>query len=566
MTTQALPRRAVSSAGSRALLATAVAALVLGLGTWLGGLLFESLQASVIAVWCFVVCSAALGAALPLRGALVAPLFVGTAGWLVDMLPLVVLAGWGAVVARWCLSLWRERRMPRGGRLLWLPVALVVWTSLGITVLSDADLRHFMLLLGIQVLLSGTVLVVVDRFRTPEERLGLCAGLAGFVVLLTAGAFLQWTGVPLQSLQYDDASRRLEDAYGLDAFPNNVGMVNYVRAVDSGAGRLRARLERARQDDPRIPPFAVFRPRFGAWPEEIVVRFGTSARHVERALRRFDVVLVHDNVGLAPGDTVPRMRSFPRNSLTYAGVSAALFPVGFALSWLGRGWRRRLGVAAVVGCLFGAAFSLARGAWVAIAIGVVYLCLGRALSGRRKLAVIAAYLVAALVLTTVFVLRYSENPVTARAGAQGSVGTRRALYEETADALSGIHFVIGFGTEKPRAGSGVARYVPRAGTHSTYLNYLFRTGLPGALGIAALYAIAWLHAHAASRLRREPQRVLELCLAAAVLSAAAHAVILSLYVEPVYTLTISLLLGLALAGNDALARSVLPWRWTRSRS
>jgi hypothetical protein len=43
---------------------------------------------------------------------------------------------------------------------------------------------------------------------------------------------------------------------------------------------------------------------------------------------------------------------------------------------------------------------------------------------------------------------------------------------------------------------------------------------------------------------------------------AAHAVILSLYVEPIYTLAISLVLGLAMAGATGLSRSILPWRNT----
>ncbi|MDQ3618569.1 MAG: hypothetical protein M3391_00380, partial [Actinomycetota bacterium] len=47
---------------------------------------------------------------------------------------------------------------------------------------------------------------------------------------------------------------------------------------------------------------------------------------------------------------------------------------------------------------------------------------------------------------------------------------------------------------------------------------------------------------------------------ASVIIAAAHAVILSLYVEPVYTLTISLLLGIAMAGVGSFRGSLLPWK------
>ena len=45
---------------------------------------------------------------------------------------------------------------------------------------------------------------------------------------------------------------------------------------------------------------------------------------------------------------------------------------------------------------------------------------------------------------------------------------------------------------------------------------------------------------------------------------AAHGVVLSLYVEPVYTLTISVLVGLAIAGVMNLEGSLLPWKRTPS--
>jgi hypothetical protein len=48
--------------------------------------------------------------------------------------------------------------------------------------------------------------------------------------------------------------------------------------------------------------------------------------------------------------------------------------------------------------------------------------------------------------------------------------------------------------------------------------------------------------------------------ATAVITAGLHGVILSLFVEPVYTLAVSLVLGLAMAGSTRLNRSVLPWR------
>jgi hypothetical protein len=49
-------------------------------------------------------------------------------------------------------------------------------------------------------------------------------------------------------------------------------------------------------------------------------------------------------------------------------------------------------------------------------------------------------------------------------------------------------------------------------------------------------------------------------IAAAIFAVAAHAAILSLYVEPIYTLSISLIVGLAMAGVRDLPGSVIAFR------
>jgi O-antigen ligase len=260
------------------------------------------------------------------------------------------------------------------------------------------------------------------------------------------------------------------------------------------------------------------------------------------------------------------MRSFPRNALTYAGISAALLPLAFFLSWTGRGSRRAIGRLGVAACLFGAAFSLARGAWIAILIGIVYLLVDGAVARRQKTQVAMAFLAAAVVLTVVFLVKYDVDPVTGRAGGGASVSTREDLYQDTLQILKGdpVYIALGYGTERPRTESGTTRegtrYVPPAGTHSTYLNYLFRTGVPGALAILALYGVSWVNSRAAARFHQGDERLFASMAATGVVIAAAHAVILSLYVEPIYTLTISLLLGLAMAGNLDLPVPVLPRR------
>ena len=138
-------------------------------------------------MWAFIVASILIGLVLPLPLALVAPLFMGLFGWLVDMLPTVILAGWAAVVVRWALMLVGERRWPRGGRWVWLPIGLVAWTMLGVLVVSTIELRHFLLLLGIQGLISGVLLAAVDTLREFDDRVRVVAGVNTFVVVLSSG-------------------------------------------------------------------------------------------------------------------------------------------------------------------------------------------------------------------------------------------------------------------------------------------------------------------------------------------------------------------------------------------
>jgi hypothetical protein len=523
----------------------------------------QTLVGGVIALWCFCAAAALVALVLPFSLALVSPLYMGVLGWLVDMLPLVILVGWGTGIARWAWTLVKERRMPRGGRWTWIPLALIVWTGLGVLVITSLDFKHFLLLLAIQVLSSAAVLAVMDRMGGLDERTRLVSALGTYVVLLSVAVFLQWIGVNIQALQNGEVRARVEAAYGVDAFPNNIGMIKYARSINAGAQQFRKEMERFAARNEQLPPFEVFRPEFQAYENSLVVRFAGSARPFEAQLARENVRLLYDNVGLTPANTVPRMRSFPRNALTYAGICAALLPLGFFLVWTGR---RRLGWAVVTACLFGAGFSLARGAWVAIAIGVLYLLVDGVISRRQKRTVVIAYLLGALVLTGVFLAKYKVDPLNGRAGGGASVNTRDDLYRDTFDIVreNPIYALLGYGTEQPRTESGTnkegTRYVPRAGTHSTYLNYLFRTGVPGALMIVALYVGAGLHSRARARERAEDDALFATLMTASVVIAAAHAVILSLYVEPIYTLVISLLLGAALAGATELQGSMWPWR------
>jgi hypothetical protein len=550
---------------ARFLWVIAIGALAVGLGAWAYGLVSGSIEAGVIALWSFTTAAVALAVVLPLAAALVSPLFMGIAGWLVDMLPFVILAGWAAVAVRWCVGLVRERRLPRGGRWIWLPIFILVWTGLGIIVITSLDFKHFLLLVGIQFVSTVTILAVVDCLKTLEGREALMSGLVSFVIVLSVAVLLQWVGVPIEPLQDGSVRKRVEAAYGVDAFPNNIGMIKYARSIKPGDAELQTKLKSLRGDNPDIPRFQVFRPKFAAYKNSLVIRFQGSARGQAAELSAAGVDLLYDNVGLAPANTVPRLRSFPRNALTYAGVCAALLPFAFYLAWAAAGRRRLIGQVGIAACLFGAAFSLARGAWVAIALGAIYLVVDGLVSKQMKMRFVLALVAAAVVLTGVFFVKYDVDPLSGRAGGGASVSTRDDLYKDTLSILkvNPKYIALGYGTERPRTESGTvkdgARYVPRAGTHSTYLNYLFRTGLPGGLAIIGLYLLALLHARAASRDRTDEERIFATSATAAMVIAAAHAAILSLYVEPIYSLVISLVVGAAMAGAVQLDRPIWPW-------
>lgn len=536
-------------AGLGGLRLAAAAALGAGIVCW-------ALGAGIVALWLFVGAAVALALALPMPVALASPLFAGLAGWLVDMLPLVVLAGWGAVALRWAWGLWRARRMPRGGRWKWLPIALAAWTTLGALALGAADIKRFALLLGIQILMSATLLATVDCLTTSGGRERLGRVLAVFIVVLSAGVFLEWVGVPIQELKDPSVADRVEAAYGVDAFTNSLEMIKYVRSSKAGAPALRNEIESVRKANPELPPAEVFKPKFQAWRKSLLVRFEGSARPYEDELNdAARIELLYDNVGLAPANTVPRMRSFPRNSLTYAGACAALLPIGLWLVWRARKRTRWLGVATVIACLFGAAFSLSRGAWLAAAIGVAYLVVDGVLSARRKVAAVSVLVAGALVITGVFVLKYGVDPLSARGEAEGSVNTRQKLYNESLGevARGGVALITGYGIERARGAGGsshvLGRYIPSAGTHSTYLNYLYRAGIVGASLLIAIYALAALHGRTAARSASPPDSLFATCVTAAVIIVAAHGMVLSVYVEPVYTLVVSLILGLAMAAG-----------------
>ena len=540
--------RGLLGSGSRALWQLTLALVAAGLISWILG-------AGYAAFWLFGGAAVVVAFALPFPVALVSPLFVALLGWLVDMQPFVLLAGWGAVILRWALVLLSERRLPRGGRWIWLPIGLAGWTALGVVTVPATEFRHFLLIFGVQVLTSGTLLAVVDQLPDLAGRVRVVVGLVLALIVMSVGVLLQFAGVPVQALQDEEVSVRVEGAYGLDAFPNNLEMIKYGLSKKAGAREFRSRMERFAERTPGLPMFEVFLPKFRAYENSLVVRFNGSARAFEEALGRVKVSLLYDNIGLAPANTVPRMRSFARNSLTYAGLAVVLFPLSFFLAWKGEGSRRWLGWAGIAACLFGSGFSLVRGSWIAMLVGVAYLLTDGVVSRRHKTQVVIAYLVGALVLTGFFLVRYDIDPLNARALGKGSVTTRASLYEDTVEALGGIRFLVGFGTEQPRTDEGTShvanRYVPDAGTHSTYLNFLFRAGVPAALAIVALYAIAWWRARREARSADDDGRVFATLLATAVVAAAAHAVILNLFTEPLYTLTVTLILGLATAGSRA---------------
>src|SRR5918996_4014613 len=112
---------------SRLVWAVVLLLFATGIAGWATG----TIVGGVVALWSFSACAIGLALVLPLPYALASPLYMGIAGWLIDMLPFVILIGWTAAVLRWVYALLETRRLPRGERWSWLPVFLVVWTGLG---------------------------------------------------------------------------------------------------------------------------------------------------------------------------------------------------------------------------------------------------------------------------------------------------------------------------------------------------------------------------------------------------------------------------------------------------
>jgi ABC-type multidrug transport system fused ATPase/permease subunit len=552
---------------SEALWFVALASLATGLAAWGIGLASTSLVPGVTALWAFIVGAVAVAMVLPMPSALASPLYTGAVGWLVDMLPMVILVGWSAVLLRWGVSLLAQRRLPRGGRWIWLPIALFVWTAVGVVAVPRAELKHFLLLLGIQGLISGGLLCVVDVVRSEADLRAVSGALVGIVLVMTVVVGLRWLGVQLHELRDMRISDRVEETYGLDAFFSREGLIKHVYAENAGANDLRRELRSLAKDVPDLPPFDVFKPRSDSFSTDLVVRFSGSARPFADELEKADVHLLYDNVALSPANSVPRLRSVGRKALTYGGMCAAVFPFAFLYAWDADRRRRWLGRGAAAACLFGATYSFARSAWATVGIGALYLLIDAVIPMRRRLQVMAAVVAGAVIFTIAIYAPYGTSPFAVRSAGEASVEARGQLYAETIESVSSIHLLIGYGTERSRVEGGgqLARgsyggYVPRAGTHSTYLNYLFRTGVPGLVMIFLVYLIAGLYARAAARVFKDDRRLLFTIVAMAVASIGAHAAVLSLYVEPLYSLTVTLIVGLASVAITNVRGSVLPWR------
>jgi hypothetical protein len=82
----------------------------------------------------------------------------------------------------------------------------------------------------------------------------------------------------------------------------------------------------------------------------------------------------------------------------------------------------------------------------------------------------------------------------------------------------------------------------------------------GALRLGAILVLAAVPGRAAARAPGAREPTFATAVTAAAVIIAAHGMVLSLYVEPIYTLVVSLLLGLAMAAGIAARAPLVPWR------
>jgi hypothetical protein len=184
----------------------------------------------------------------------------------------------------------------------------------------------------------------------------------------------------------------------------------------------------------------------------------------------------------------------PIAPFTYAnswGANFSLYLPFFLYTWLGptAGWRRKVAPLILLIALAPAIYSLNRGLWGAVAVGIAYVAIRLALKGR--IWALQGIILAGLVLALVFVLSPLSSIVQERLAHPHSNARRGSLASLTIDSTLGGSPVFGYGTTRNLQGSfasiaGGATVqcggcgVPPLGTQGEMWSIIFFNGIGGA--------------------------------------------------------------------------------------
>jgi O-antigen ligase len=179
---------------------------------------------------------------------------------------------------------------------------------------------------------------------------------------------------------------------------------------------------------------------------------------------------------------VPRPRAGFPYANTWGSTFALLVPfVGIAYVMAKHLWQKGLIAAMLALSALPLVFSLNRGAWLSLSVGVVY---AMAFALREKhLEVAWSAMIATLMIVGMVLLTPLQAAMTADLdGKSGSNTTRLTLYKKTVTASLEAPF-FGHGTPQPRLGDDK----PSAGTHGHVWLVLISQGYPG-----LIFFLGWL--------------------------------------------------------------------------
>ena len=241
------------------------------------------------------------------------------------------------------------------------------------------------------------------------------------------------------------------------------------------------------------------------------------------------------------------------------GVHLAVLAPFFALGWLGKGarWRRVLMPVVALLALVAVIYSINRGLWIALAVGVAFLAIRAAFLGRPALLIAAV--VAAVLAVGGVAFTSLGNVVQDRIAAEGSVEGRTNLGTLTVRSVALTSPLVGLGSTRNVQGNfntiagGATAECPRCsppalGTQGQIWLVVFSQGLVGLVLYLGFFVSVFLR----NIRRRDPTATMGLCVL--LLSAVTMFVYNSLGTA---LLVVMIAVGLMARGQDDPGRRVV---------